>query len=208
MAYTYKGTNRDITLPPLERKKRAAEFNPDMCGTTAGYNRHRKARNKICAPCLQAERERTGAKARQERALCGTKTGYSRHHREGTPPCQECREAKNTWQRENRAKKRIYGPIFIELQCGTITGKARHASRKEPPCQECKAARNAHNRARRKAEWRAIPGHYKQCGTYAGFSKHRRDDTAPCGPCLTANNVYTNELRARRRAAKAKDQAA
>ena len=83
------------------------------CGTTGGYNRHAKRREKPCRPCLDANRayrrkwraENVPPKSERteptRRPGCGTPPGYSAHHRAGEHACDDCKQAMTDKQVEH-----------------------------------------------------------------------------------------------------------
>lgn len=106
----------------LEERRRGA-----VCGTAAGYKRHRREQEPACAECLAAKRARGGRRWTAEcghlvwepgtkqcgdcrRPLCGTTGGYSRHTYLGTVPCGPCKEAQHEKERTKR------GSLSVEEQ--------------------------------------------------------------------------------------------
>jgi hypothetical protein len=123
MAYTYKGTQRDIEPEPTPEPEKPAYEGKH--GTEAGYQDHMRAGHRgddICTPC----REARAAKRRELRAAkglkrgrpaiygsgCGTPAGYTAHAYRDEAPCEPCRLAYNARKREyNREKGRVKGYI-------------------------------------------------------------------------------------------------
>lgn len=71
---------------------------PAPCGTEGGAKRHRRYKQIVCAPCLEAEsaanRERVAKRAaRAEGPKCGSRPGYQRHRRNDEPACEPCKAA-------------------------------------------------------------------------------------------------------------------
>ena len=92
MGYVYRGT-------------------PDKCGTEYGYELHLKNKTIACTRCLiahactsqQWRAKQPGYKIVQP---CGTYAGAKRHYKNGEKPCEPCRKAVNTYQAEQKAKKK------------------------------------------------------------------------------------------------------
>jgi hypothetical protein len=121
MAYTYKGTQRDVEPAPAPKPAPL----PDAHGTTAGYQTHYRRGDRgedICQPCRDAR----AAKKREARAAkglkpgrkpiygtgCGSPAGYTAHLRRDERPCDECRAAYNARKCEyNRQVGRVKGYI-------------------------------------------------------------------------------------------------
>jgi hypothetical protein len=109
MGYVYKGTIRD-TPAPAPKKTGRAPYDPDKCGTYAGYKQHQSHETKPCRPCKDAaakyRRELTARHklGRTERGFqpdkCGTLTGFTRHARHGVPACEPCKQAKKQYRRD------------------------------------------------------------------------------------------------------------
>lgn len=87
----------------------------DACGTTTGYNRHRRLDEEPCPACRQARRSydrwydqnrRPKAPAR-ELAPCGTISAYERHRTKGEPACEDCRRARREYDRERHLKRQV-----------------------------------------------------------------------------------------------------
>lgn len=119
MTYQYRGTIRDVEEPaPKRRTKPQGTFNPDACGTYAGYRRHQRHKIPFCEPCREAqrsydrdytERYRTGQLPPQrtfQPEKCGTVAGHAQHYRHGTERCQPCktawREYLKDWKKRNQ----------------------------------------------------------------------------------------------------------
>ena len=90
-----------------------------VCGTPAGYSRHRKAGEIACRACREAiaahnraRQAATAPKGNRKRPSPppdrrhGTLTGYRYHYALGEKACAECREAYNAWARARYAKRR------------------------------------------------------------------------------------------------------
>lgn len=82
MAYIYKGTQREVAAPKVVKKKprkKVVQRNHNRvilndsvpplqpCGTSAAYQRHKRAGEEVCIPCLNADRERHKIKRRKVR---------------------------------------------------------------------------------------------------------------------------------------------
>jgi len=46
---------RHEPIPELKKRPHSRDFDPSKCGTTSGYQQHRRYRNKKCAECLAAQ---------------------------------------------------------------------------------------------------------------------------------------------------------
>ena len=92
-------------------------------GTTGGYARHIRRKERPCFSCRQAHnlansirgKERRAEKRgerpprgpqRRKVAECATTGGYEAHLRRSETPCDECKEAKAEYQRARRAATR------------------------------------------------------------------------------------------------------
>lgn len=117
------------------------------CGTTAAYERHRRAGEEACDACREARntytRERYVPSAR-ELHPCGTVAAYQRHLRRGEEACRPCKDALTA--RHIKSAKQDPPP------CGTNAGYQGHCWRGETPCDACRDARNAYQRAYRAAK--------------------------------------------------------
>ena len=120
MAYVYRGTIRDepeIYAPKRTAKIPLRDFNPDKCGTYAGYRRHIRYQIPVCATCRVAQRayDREYDKRRNGRSVlgpsifqpnkCGTTAGYWQHRRYDIDVCPECRDALRAYKNDWKAKK-------------------------------------------------------------------------------------------------------
>ena len=130
MAYQYRGTKHDLTVPaqpipttlPKVRGPKPKPFLPGMCGTSAGYKQHKRRDVPVCEPCQAAYNAymasyMVGYKARQPKpepkprqlAPCGTFAGARRHERDQEPLCDDCttarREYAAEYARNYRARK-------------------------------------------------------------------------------------------------------
>ena len=118
MAYTYRGTIRDIEEEPQPVFRTVGEFDPAKCGTYAGYRAHQKYKVPACRECKDAQAaysrdyiERCGGRPRLaprefQPGACGTYAGYARHLRSPVPPCPECHKAWLEYRREWHARKK------------------------------------------------------------------------------------------------------
>ena len=111
MAYTYRGTIRDVEPEPSEPTPESRTFDPAACGTTAGYKRHLKTGVPMCRPCQEANaaycrewRAKTAARPFNPDA-CGTYAGYHRHKHTGIPACDPCRAANADYTHHLRARR-------------------------------------------------------------------------------------------------------
>jgi len=77
------------------------------CGTLRGHQRHRRAGEEPCEPCLEArrayDRERYVPHG-EPPPLCGTNGAYQRHLRNGEDPCAACRTAHAEYARAWRER--------------------------------------------------------------------------------------------------------
>jgi hypothetical protein len=114
--YEYRGTGRDaLEAPRLEKpKKDKAPRKTASCGTSAGYQGHRRNGEKPCEACRLAYNEVsalrrghtfTGRKNSQV-PVCGTYSGFRAHERRGEEACLDCKDARNVYQRERRAARK------------------------------------------------------------------------------------------------------
>lgn len=128
-----------------------------VCGTEAGWYRHRRREGKVvtCEACIEARREAEKLRKRVRFAAAevhGTDAGYARHHRRGEVPCDECKRA-------HAIKRLVSKGVLPGLatrgrppggrQHGTYTGYTQHTRRGETPCDDCREARNEYVRIRR-----------------------------------------------------------
>lgn len=128
MAYTYRGTVRDLDAPaltiapepkPAPKPKPASTGCGDAYGTTAGYKRHQKANEPACGGCKTAVAkyaQEYRAKVRNgERYVrkgfhpdrCGTYAGYVHHLRHHVPTCAPCRKAQCEYMADYRAQRKM-----------------------------------------------------------------------------------------------------
>lgn len=112
MAYQYRGTTFEEIEETPNRPQKHHGFDPDACGTYAGYRRHQKWGVPACQECrdAMAAYSRDRYVKRPPKSFnpdaCGTWTGWQRHNYYGVPPCEACREAGRDYQRQYRAKRR------------------------------------------------------------------------------------------------------
>lgn len=98
---------------PAERRRikngrPAPKLRPN-CGTAAGYDAHRNAKEPTCQPCKDARAEyqrdrRTQLQPPVSRTRCGTYAGYSAHRREDEKPCDACRQAQKKYRRDHKTR--------------------------------------------------------------------------------------------------------
>lgn len=118
------GLNRSQRRAEQRRRKQAATFSTDRCGTDAGYFRHRRLPEKACDACRiahnaataekhverkRAKRARLAAAERlppSDTGACGTQAGYQRHHTRQQRPCDACRAASREASRMYKAQQR------------------------------------------------------------------------------------------------------
>lgn len=125
-------------------RRPAPGFNPDKCGTTAGYKQHSKYGVELCDPCRKAKSDYVAAakatkpkpppkprKRPKPPIPCGSYAAHRRHKRAGEPIDDACREAYNAHERERRPATRQLRP------CGTASAYRRHKERGEPICDLC-----------------------------------------------------------------------
>jgi hypothetical protein len=117
MAYTYKGTVRDLEEDHQPQRQRVGAFDPSKCGTYAGYRAHQTYGVPACQDCKDAQAaytrdyiERRGGwpqPTTQEfkPGACGTYAGFTRHKRAGDAPCSKCREAYALYMRDYRQRR-------------------------------------------------------------------------------------------------------
>jgi hypothetical protein len=89
--YVYRGTRTEPAPEPV--KKPRHEFDPDRCGTYAGYKQHQRKQVPSCDDCRKVAadymRNRYKPKGRPP-VQCGTPNGYVRHKRHNEDPCAPC----------------------------------------------------------------------------------------------------------------------
>lgn len=106
------GLNRSQRRLEQKARRKQSLFSTELCGTDAGYFRHRRLPEKACDPCRSAHNaamlakaaerkrerlERLGAVERvpaTDTGACGTSAGYQRHRVRHEEPCGPCRAAK------------------------------------------------------------------------------------------------------------------
>lgn len=103
-----------------QRRKVLREREGRPCGTDAGYFRHRRRQEAVCADCTAAHTAAVVAAARKARkrrgprliarvaptdtGACGTGKGYQRHHARGENACDRCTAAKSEQTRQYKTK--------------------------------------------------------------------------------------------------------
>ena len=121
MAYVYRGTIRDvkeINEIPAEPVVPRKQFNPEKCGTYAGYRQHKHHKDTPCRECLDAKKAYNRAWEAKRAAegpaprpafnpdKCGTYAGYLRHMRYTTTTCVPCKAAHSKYMADYRAKRK------------------------------------------------------------------------------------------------------
>lgn len=174
----------------------------DAAGTTAGYQRHRRAGNDPCADCGEAWRR---YHRRRNRRRCGTVGGYQRHQRQGERPCEACLRAHNRNERRRAKRRQIEPGTPAAGECGTEAGHRRHRLKGEQPCDACMKARASAARRRRRIQKGQDPDApvgtvrtHQDCGTYGGAAWHRRQGEPVCGACAEAAREYSRRWRRRK----------
>jgi hypothetical protein len=120
MAYQYGGKIRDIEAPEptIADPAEAMVFDPEKCGTTAGYKQHQNFNENACAHCkgaLAAYSRAYRARVRSGQVVvmkefsperCGSYAGYAAHKRHNVPPCTVCLVAHAECMHAYRAKRK------------------------------------------------------------------------------------------------------
>lgn len=117
MAYVYKGKVRDAADPIPEIISTPGVFNPEKCGSTAGYKQHKDLGVPACDDCRAAlsdyhreyrAKRKAGAPVRNgfNPDKCGTYAGYHRHLRSDVPPCDACTVANSDYLHNFREARR------------------------------------------------------------------------------------------------------
>jgi hypothetical protein len=88
--YVYRGTN---TIKPRgasggRPKTGLAPFNPDLCGTNAGYHQHYRHKQPACDPCLVGHQE-YDAGYRAKRKAAGLTRAMTRRIPERSDPNED-----------------------------------------------------------------------------------------------------------------------
>lgn len=82
-----------------------------VCGTTSGYQRHRRNGETPCGECKEAraidQRKRRGGQAFKP-AECGTDGGYRRHLRQGERACGPCLKAHSEGGKPRRYWRQLW----------------------------------------------------------------------------------------------------
>lgn len=150
MGYVYRGENKPEPVPVrAKRKPKQGAYDPAVCGTMAGAERHRSRREKFCPPCLdEARRPPTPARFTTDR--CGTPAGLQRHYAYKTLPCRPCLAAKQLYDKARKEHKALHGGrVRVLRPCGTYAAYVRHLRAGEPACGACAAANAAKSAAGR-----------------------------------------------------------
>ncbi|KAA0916440.1 hypothetical protein [Dietzia sp. ANT_WB102] len=191
------------------RKELQMSLELQPCGTNAAYQRHMKAGEQPCEPCVLANREQSRASYKPKKLdtsdlqPCGTRAAYQRHVRAGEQPCDACLEAN---RERNRARYKPKPRDTSKLKpCGTQAAYKRHRAAGEEPCDACKKANRDAFRARREALRKKSPA-LKPCGTHAAYQRHLKAGEQPCEPCRQGYRDYMKEY-LRKKAEKAKNAA-
>lgn len=112
MGYQYRGTIHDLNEPAYVPPRKHDGFEPDACGTYAGYRRHQKWGVPACQDCrdAMAAYSRDRYVKRPPKTFnpdkCGTWAGWLRHRYYGVPACEACQDAGREYQRQYRARRR------------------------------------------------------------------------------------------------------
>jgi hypothetical protein len=116
VAYQYRGTTTVEEEPEIIHAP--GKFNPQKCGTMAGYRQHQKLGIGQCQPCKDAcasyardyyhRRRKTGYTpfVGFDPSACGTYAGWARHRRSDVPPCDACKVAHSDYMFEYRANRK------------------------------------------------------------------------------------------------------
>lgn len=128
--------------PPTDPDMQDSPTEPVVCGTRAGWERHKRLHQRVCRPCVawRDANAPTAAFAARKPIEHGTYRGAAQHRRRGEELCEACREADNLYQQERRAAARERKPA---APCGTRSGHARHVDAGEEPCARCADAQSA-----------------------------------------------------------------
>lgn len=100
MAYTYRGTIRDIEEEPQPPSPK--------CGSRAGYMEHITRGTEKCRPCKDAHAAymREYKHRPKMRIQCGTYAGYKRHKRGDENPCEMCLSGYAQYMADYRDKRK------------------------------------------------------------------------------------------------------
>ena len=150
---------------PKRNNQHTANLKPH--GTSAAFQRHKRAGEEPCQPCIEAKRIESAEAQRKARAKnppkpkqvqpCGTNAGNQRHRKNGEPSCEPCTKAMQAYGAKIRAQRRANNPAtprvyqLTPIEHGTEKGRAKHIRRGEPVCEPCRTAYNQANKARYEA---------------------------------------------------------
>lgn len=97
----------------LDARRAAGPHQEAVCGTPAGYHRHRREHTVPCPACAEArsweQRHHAGPRPIGRPPLPrehGTDRGYHQHRTHGDPFCDDCREAHAQVERERQRVRR------------------------------------------------------------------------------------------------------
>ena len=156
-----------------------------VCGTVAGYSRHRRSGTEPCGECRQArtdyETRRTRRNQKQgkhrprhrrKHQPCGTSAGYKRHLDWGEHPCDPCRDAQRAVNRRRQRAK-------WKTECGSFTGWRRHLRLGERPCPKCLML-----------DWAYYAAATTCVPSAAHYLWHLNRKTTPCGRSRYERGLY------------------